>query len=110
MKFFDRFKRNKVVYLEPKMYVLVRSDLVPGLQLAQACHAASYLSASNPLALYQHPTTIVLGVSNEEELLNYASSEGFLFREPDLDGAATAYACYSQGYEFANLNLALSIF
>lgn len=97
------------------MYVLVRGDLPPGLQAAQACHAASYLSAADPLVLYQHPTTIVLGVADEEELMHnvrqagfYSQGRGFLFKEPDLNSEATAYACFSNGGEFKDLSLALS--
>lgn len=89
------------------MYVLVRSDLIPGLQMAQACHAASYLSANNPLKLYQHPTTIVLGVPDEKTLLKYSNYEGFLFREPDLDYEATAFAMWSEESLFQELSLAL---
>lgn len=97
------------------MYVLVRADLAPGLQMAQACHAASYLSAANPLALYQHPTTTVLAVDDELELRYWASLHrhkvgdpaGFMFYEPDLDGEPTAFACYSVGEEFRYLPLAL---
>lgn len=110
MKFFKRFIKSKQqsIITEPRMYVLVRSDLAPGLQMAQACHAASYLSAQDALKLYQHPTTIVLGVPNERELLLYAGSEGFLFREPDLNYEATAYAIFSETTKFSELPLALS--
>ena len=113
-EFLNKFKSQKEE-LSPRMYVLVRSDLKPGLQAAQACHAASYLSAADPLVLYQHPTTIVLGVSDEKELIEqakaagyYSTSRGFMFREPDLGMEATAYACFSNGGEFKDLSLALS--
>lgn len=100
---------------ESRMYILVRADLPAGLQAAQACHAASYLAASDPLALYQHPTTIVLAVDNLDELQLHkerhigkkGAPEGFLFREPDLGGEATAFACYTEGYEYDHLPLAL---
>ncbi len=100
---------------EPRMYILVRADLPAGLQAAQACHAASYLAASDPLALYQHPTTIVLAVEDEDDLyLNIGrhvrqpwDPEGRVFREPDLGGQATAFACYTDGREYDHLPLAL---
>lgn len=110
-------KRKQVEqgHRDPRMYVLVRSDLPPGLQMAQAIHAASYLAADNRLALYQHPTVTVLNVEDEEALLSESakakvapgSPEGFMFREPDLDGEATAFACYSRGSEWKHLGLAL---
>lgn len=101
---------------EPRLYVLVRADLPPGYQMAQACHAVSYLAADNRLALYQHPVISVLNVRDEDELLSESrkamiepgSPEGFMFREPDLGGEATAFACYSRGKEWAHLKLALS--
>lgn len=90
------------------MYVLVRNDLPIGLQTAQAVHAAAYLAAEGRLKLYQHPTVTVLSVSSEKQLMYYwraTEGEGFLFREPDLDDEATAFACYSVGTEFAQLSL-----
>lgn len=100
---------------DPRLYVLVRADLPPGYQMAQACHAVSYLAADNRLALYQHPVITVLNVCDEGELLSESrkamiesgSPEGFMFREPDLNGEATAFACYSRGSEWSHLKLAL---
>jgi hypothetical protein len=105
------FGKKKTVVSQPRnpaMYVLVRSDLGPGYQIAQAGHAIAYLSAEDALRLYQHPTMIVLNVKDEAELLSYANTQGFLFREPDLDEQATAFAVYSTGEEFSQLPLALS--
>lgn len=107
---------------EPRMYVIVRDDLVPpgapegrypGYQAAQAAHAATYLAAASKLALYQHPTITILNVPNEDILHKTAAMhqhtpgdpELFVFHEPDLNNEATAFACYSVGREFAGLPL-----
>lgn len=107
---------------EPRMYVIVRADLVPpgcpegtypGYQAAQAAHAATYLAAESKLSLYQHPTITILNVPNEEILHKTAAMHQhvpgdpdlFMFREPDLGNEATAFACYSVGREFAGLPL-----
>ena len=108
MKLFNRKKRKKIQVTEPKMYVLVRNDLAPGLQMAQACHAAAYLAAENALLLYQHPTMIVLGVSKDELYNESLKNEGFIFIEPDLGYEETAFACYSTGEEYAHLKRALN--
>lgn len=100
---------------EPRKYVLVRADLPAGLQAAQAVHASDYLVAADPLALYQHPTTLILAVKDEADLyLNIGrhirqpwDPEGKTFREPDLGGQATAFACYTEGHEYSHLPLAL---
>lgn len=108
----DRFTKAAP---QPKMYVLVRSDLLPGLQMAQAIHAASYLASSDNIALFQHPTVVVLNVRDEKHLIEMAGRHvrlpatpaQIVFTEPDLGGAATAMACYSTGEEFRGLPLAL---
>ena len=100
---------------EPRMYVVVRNDLAPGHQMAQAAHAATYLAAESKLALYQHPTISILKVPNREILIRVAymhqhipgDPELFMFHEPDLGNEVTAFACYSKGEEFAGLRLAL---
>jgi hypothetical protein len=108
---------------EPRLYVIVRADIVPpgcepgrpypGYQAAQAAHAATYLAAESKLALYQHPTITILNVPNEEILHKTAAMhqyvpgdpELWMFHEPDLGNEATAFACYSEGREFAGLPL-----
>lgn len=108
---------------EPRMYVIVRADLVPpgapegqsypGYQAAQAAHAATYLAAESKLSLHQHPTITILNVPNEDILHKTAAMyqhtpgdpELFMFHEPDLNNEATAFACYSVGREFAGLPL-----
>ena len=98
------------------MYVLVRSDLAPGYQAAQGVHAATYLTAKDPFFLYLHPTVSVLNVGNEEDLVYWASKHvhtkgepaGMMYHERDLAYEATAFACYTEGSEFATLPLALA--
>lgn len=78
-----------------RLYVVVRDDLSPGLQMAQACHAAfSYGSfgsedvGDNLVALNASPArlreleaqAVALGLSHES------------FREPDLGNELTALA------------------
>lgn len=100
---------------DPRLYVVVRGDLAPGYQMAQAAHAATYLAAESKLSLYQHPTITILNVPNESILWRVAEMhqhipgdpELFMFHEPDLGNEATAFACYSLGDEFAALPLAL---
>ena len=83
--------------------------------MAQAAHAVSYLAAKDALSLYQHPTITILNVGNEEDLIFWSSKyvhikgnpDGFMFYEPDLEREATAFACYTEGSEFATLPLAL---
>ena len=48
--------------------MLIREDLPPGLQLAQAIHAAVELQRK----VETPPTVVVLGVEDEEELLAWA--------------------------------------
>lgn len=82
-----------------RLYVVVRSDLPPGLQMAQACHAARAFAVENPWANDKAgENLVVLSVPNELELwrLTARVSERdimlTLFREPDLGGALTAAA------------------
>lgn|SRR3954466_1570647 len=84
------------------MYIAVRADLTPGLQLAQAVHAAfhfsfdwptlahSWLTESNFLVVVQVPDELALA-----ELAARAVEEGIartIVREPDLDNEITAVA------------------
>lgn len=85
-----------------KLYVVVRSDIAPGLQLAQSGHAIVQFASE-----FQHVYTrwhtesnnlVVLGVKNKTELADLATrlqAEGIecaLFCEPDLGGEPTAFA------------------
>ena len=91
------------------MYVLVRADLRPGLQMAQAIHAAVDLALSHPEQAAVTPNTIVLAVPDEGALLDWADRLDVpfvLFAEPDLGGEHTALACFHTGEPFAALPLA----
>lgn len=93
----------------PKLYVLVRGDLPPGLQYAQAVHAAVEFALANPEAVRSTPNAVVLNVLDEADLLDAASLKpqtGVLFREPDLDDEATAYAIIVDDGRFQGLPLA----
>ena len=96
------------------MYVLVREDLSPGLQLAQAVHASVEFALANPERAKSTPTVVVLGVPDEDTLLAWADTlcfpdckrdEYVLFHEPDL-GEHTALAVVDDGERFASLSLA----
>lgn len=85
-----------------KMFVVVRSDLQPGAQAAQACHAAIALAqarATDVTSWYLHSNNLVLlQVPDAQHLekvlqkLNSASVEVAEFREPDFGGELTAAA------------------
>lgn len=88
------------------MYLLVRGDLTPGAQLAQAVHAAVEYTLEHPERARQTPTVVVLNVADEDELLEYADiCPGVLFHEPDLPGH-TALAVISDGAPLSRLRLA----
>lgn len=80
------------------MYVIVRADLSPGLQLAQACHAAVKLCDEHGTSwLAEYPNLVVLQVPDEWTLSQLVDnlSEHFVvveFTEPDLGGQVTAVA------------------
>lgn len=85
-----------------KLYVVVRKDLEPGLQLAQSCHVAFSFSQehSNETKIWMSESNYiaVLNGSDENDLLRLidrASVEGIkcsIFREPDIDNQITAIA------------------
>lgn len=85
-----------------KLYVVVRSDLPSGVQLAQAIHAkdefAMKYPETNRLWWEQSNYICVLQVANEEELLDlmdqafYRGIKLAYFCEPDLDQKHTAVA------------------
>lgn len=101
-----------------RLYVVTRSDLAPGAQLAQSCHAVSaFASAFAELHRLWHSegqNLVVLAISGEAELralLKRVASEAVpnaLFCEPDLDGELTAIAFGGQGARLvSSLPLAL---
>jgi hypothetical protein len=89
-----------------KLYVLVRGDLSPGLQLAQAVHAATEYALRFPAMARSTENVVVLNVADEPELLSHAEPSGFLFHEPDVNDEATAYAIVADGRRFSTLPLA----
>lgn len=93
----------------PKLFVLVRGDLPPGLQYAQAVHAAVEYALAYPDSTRATPNAVVLNVLDEDDLLLYAGLNpkgGIVFREPDRGGEATAYATIVDDGRFQGLPLA----
>ena len=103
-----------------KLYIIVRSDIPPGLQLAQSCHAAfafatEHASLTNDWMLNSNYIAI-LNVANEYELNNLierAINSGIkfsVFKEPDIGNQITAIT-FEPGIKSkklcANLKLAL---
>lgn len=105
-----------------RLYVVTRSDLSPGQQAVQACHAALLL-AGGTAADFGNSTLVLLTVPDENGLLALASRierhcalprgwnlELAIFREPDLGGQATALATSEEdaGRLLRDLPLALT--
>ena len=100
-----------------KLYVLVRADLPPGLQGAQAAHAAFHFSVDHPdlTARWVRDSNylILLAVPDEQALLRLTrrvEAAGVTFslvREPDMADEATAVAVAPSrsARVFANLPL-----
>ena len=86
----------------PRLYVLVRSDIPAGYQIAQAIHAKDEFTHTHPERekewREESNTIVVLNVPCQHELLDYtnkASAKGIknaVFREPDMGGEPTAAA------------------
>jgi hypothetical protein len=83
--------------MKPRLYVVVRADLPPGLQLAQACHATREFGLRYP-GLDLGDNLVVLQVPGEaalHELLLEAGDRDLpavAFAEPDLHDELTAAA------------------
>ena|SRR5688572_14311747 len=103
-----------------KLYIVVRADLKPGLQLAQACHALREFAARHPdldTAWYRGSNNlVVLQVANEvalKGLMETVLSETpntccADFREIDLGNQLTAVAFEDGARKFvSSLPLAL---
>lgn len=103
-----------------KLYVVVRRDLPPGLQAAQAGHAIAELCIRHPQAAFRWNRggnyLIVLAANNERDLIDwYLTAKSYdmtreLWREPDLQLDATAFAAFPEPEDnevFARLPLAL---
>lgn len=101
-----------------KLFVVIRNDLAPGLQAAQAVHAKELFSHEHPEVnseWYEKSNNIVLlQVPNKESLVELAyrmMQEKIalsLFREPDLQDEPTALALSPQAARhLSSLPLAL---
>jgi peptidyl-tRNA hydrolase len=102
-----------------KLYVIVRNDLCPGLQIAQACHALrafvddqpeaerSWHDASNNLVVLQVPDEAALAALGAT--LGANGIPVAHFHEPDLNGALTALAAGPEARRYVcRLPLALA--
>lgn len=95
-----------------RLYVIVRNDIPPGLQLAQACHATREFGKHYPF-IDVGENLVVLQVPNESELRSVVEAcHGFMvapFHEPDLGGEMTAVAISGAAKgRLRRLSLALS--
>jgi hypothetical protein len=103
-----------------KLYAVVRGDLPEGLRSAQMAHAVAGLVQNCPESTnrWQTPDNnylIVLEVEDGQHLrdemavmLEHCITH-YVWREPDLDNAVTAIACFPQrekNWVFADLPLA----
>lgn len=85
-----------------RLYVIARSDLPPGAQLAQSCHAVSAFAhlhrAEHDAWQANDQNLVVLSVENESapgELLRVVDGSGAkvaAFHEPDFGNQLTAFA------------------
>lgn len=81
--------------LMEKFFVVVRADLDPGLQLAQACHAAYALGISSPRPERQNIAVLGATKAQLEALVQRVAERGDVheaFYEPDLGDELTAGA------------------
>ena len=102
-----------------RLYVVTRSDLAPGAQLAQSCHAVSAFAAAFPERHREWhergQNLIVLAVPSERELDNLLESVGTKcglacapFYEPDFCDELTAFAAPGEAAKLlSSLPLAL---
>lgn len=100
---------------------MVRADIIPGLQMAQATHSAiQFVFENMEIAKIWHETSdyiVMLNIDNEEslkKLMLEASNKNIKFssyREPDIDNQYTAVAfepCKKTKSLCRGLKLALS--
>jgi peptidyl-tRNA hydrolase len=87
--------------MKKRLYLIVRSDIAPGLQAAQACHAATQFCLDHPDSAQdwkEEENLILLSLPSKEklaELLQRLQRGGHVvsfFAEPDLGGELTAVA------------------
>lgn len=101
-----------------KIYIIVRSNLPPGAQAAQACHALMSFASEHPVTanFWHHKSNnlVVLQVPDESCLLHLAGRaqdegvEHSVFREPDFDNTVTAVALEPAGRRLVS-SLALAL-
>jgi len=102
-----------------KLYVIIRSDLIPGLQAAQACHALRLFADEHKLEeneWFRFSNNIVLlQVPIKEELIELAYKATCddipcsIFREPDVGDEPTAIAILGRGAKKLVSNLPLAL-
>jgi hypothetical protein len=97
-----------------KLYIIVRNDLRPGLQLAQSVHALAAFERAFPERYRAWVTgannIVCLQVPNEaalQALLDINDGEAVGFHEPDVGDQLTAIAVSERGVQLAELPLAL---
>ena len=97
-----------------RLYIVVRADLAPGLQLAQACHALQAFNDQHPIAARAWKGNLVcLAVPSAAELGTLACDLGrayplATFHEPDVAGELTAVAIHGDAAKrLSRLPLAL---
>lgn len=99
------------------MYVLVRSDLSPGLQIAQACHAVAEFSLEHPAEFHEWAeegrNIVVLDGGDKAEFERWLTVTNrrplcAWWAEPDVGNEITAIAALGSQWTptFANLPLA----
>jgi peptidyl-tRNA hydrolase len=103
-----------------RLYVVVRQDIAPGLQIAQSCHSCLHFQLEYPHLTSAWMRTsdyiCILGTDNEaslQKLIDKAKSldiRHYVFIEPDLGNQATA-VCFEPNEASkklcSNLKLAL---
>ena len=102
--------------IKPPLFVLVRSDLTPGQQLAQSGHTIAQWMLDNPKSDWKNSTLIILGVKSKnllqlcEERLKFNQIKYSVNREPDMYDEATGIAASDLKlyHLFKNLPLALN--
>ena len=97
--------------MEKKTYIVVRSDIPPGLQMAQACHAAIAFTVAHGVLT---DNLVVLHVETVGDLVSIqqrADIDGIrsvAFHEPDLRDEVTAIALADEARVFlSSLPLAM---
>jgi len=98
-----------------KLYIIVRSDLEEGLQLAQSCHALQAMNDQHPETIRKWQGNIVCLAARDakhlSELLCDLGRRGYTissFCEPDVGGELTAVAVEGRAWrQLSNLPLAL---